>query len=113
MSGMENDKPLPIPEAMIATLREHYKRYRLSLVECPFKPGDLVTPRKGLNINNEGQPNIVLETRRNPEPFFSEPCSVANGRRNDIRVIGMSSRDHCAVFWVESFEYEPYTGPTD
>lgn len=108
--------PRPIPEAVVSELRDIYTRYSAG---CPFKPGDLVTPRKGYNTKGAGEPHIVLEVIDSPacnltppaEPFHAG--SHAFGRRYDMRVISLSDGEAYVAHWTEAWVYEPYTGPTD
>lgn len=112
MIGGSQDKeaPKPLPEAAVATLREAFDRYAAG---CPFKPGDLVTPRKGFNHGGAGDPSIVLEVPDEAvRPFdASDPRSTANhtfGARLDMRVATIQDGDVVA-YWDESWAFEPYS----
>lgn len=109
----------PIPEAVVSDLRDIYTRYAAG---CPFKPGDLVTPRKGYNSKGAGEPHIVLEVRDNatcdltPPAEPSDTTSCTFGRRLDIRVAYLAEGhrgQEYVTHWCESWVFEPYTGPTD
>lgn len=107
------EKPsLPIPEVQIATLREAFARYEAG---CPFKPGDLVTPRKGFGYTDDGVPHIVLEVVAEPIRVYDisslvRTCSTDFGERLDIRVISHRNDGDVAAFWQESWRLEPYDG---
>ena len=76
----------------------------------PFRIGDLVTPRKGGNIRNSGEPHIVVEVRE-AEPYFEGSCtSVSFGKRLTIRVAQIVNEVGAVCFWNEHHEYEPYLG---
>lgn len=100
-------------EAAVADLRADFQRYTAA---CPFRPGDLVTPRTGAGIRGRGNPQIVLEVLAEPLLDFTfgsdvrETSSALYARRLDMRVLMASDRGR-AAYWVESWEYEPYTGP--
>ena len=99
-------------EEQVIALRESFARYT---GPCPYKPGDFVTPRSGLNVHGDGTPCIVLEVRAEPEPAFtaSEPrdlCSSHYGMRADMRVLCFSGVEQTA-YWVESYAYECFDAP--
>ncbi len=104
------EKSHPLPEAVIETLKEHYERYRKMLGGCLFKPGDIVTPRPGLNMTDVGHPHIVLETRDAPEPFFHENGNSRDGMRADMRVMACAGGRTYVSFWMQSYECESYMG---
>lgn len=105
----EAEAPEPIAEAQVATLTEAYARYAAA---CPFKAGDLVTPRCGYGTHCVGKPHVVLEVISTPIRNFECPdprdrgCS-GYGSRMDIRV-ACFTRGTVAAFWGESWVYEPY-----
>lgn len=112
--GPEEDAPRasrPIDEAVIATLREIQERYSTG---CPFKPGDMVTPRKGYNLKHAGEPHIVLEVFSEPirfTPQSSDYGSTYYGSRLDMRVCclsGMRNTYDYVCFCSESWCYEPF-----
>lgn len=106
----------PLPEAQIATLREAFERYK---GECPFKPGDIVTPRKGYGYRDAGLPHIVLEVLNEPLRNFEVTESVGTsssgfGMKLDVRVACFTRDATVAAFWQESWCLEPYEGdPAD
>lgn len=68
----------PIPEAMIATLKELYDGYH------HFSPadGDLVTTRKGMGLDSEGLPMVVARTTQDQQserPVISVICWIHGG----------------------------------
>ena len=112
----EPPAPAPLPEAVVADLRELHERYRRG---CEFSPGDLVSPRRGYGITGEGKPHVVLEVRRpahaGPTPFPDDDCSAVGsplfGQRLDLRVatLATSRRErYVAAYWGESWKYEPW-----
>lgn len=112
LGGEEAERPSPpIPEALIATLRETLDRY---LKVCPFKVGDLVTPCAGFSLVGAGEPFIVTDTSErnmmNAIPRFDgNPASHAYGARIDMRVAHWLE-GHIIMHWVESWQFEKYTG---
>lgn len=110
--GQERDATNPVPEAQVATLSEAAERYAAG---CPFKPGDLVTPRKGFNLKGAGDPCVVVEVPEVPYRNFetSDPHDNGNpnyGGRLDVRILCFATGDVVA-YWGESWKLEPYTGP--
>ena len=106
----EDEGNRPLPEATVNDLRIAFANYGA----CNFKPGDLVTPRRGYNVKGAGEPHIVLEV---PEaPVFvtsvSEPNDIGShafGHRCNMRVACRMGQK-IAAFWVESYAFETYTG---
>lgn len=102
----------PIPEAQIEELKDICSRY---VAGCPFKVGDIVTPRRGYNIKGSGHPHIVIEVPAEPHRPFdviapSEAASHPYGARRDMRVVCMTDRGlSYSAFWAESWTFEPYT----
>ena len=111
--GEGDDEPVPMPPADIAciTLREIAETYQKP---CPFKVGDLVTPRRGYWVKGAGEPHVVVEVFDPPRRFFSqEDCEAVNtityGARLDMRVVCMSSHSRSIVAYCgESWGYEPF-----
>lgn len=102
------EKPKPLPEAQVMELQGIYHKYR----EPRFKPGDLVVIRRGGCRIDDDQPNIVLETRYDVEPDFTQSPSVdpacqLYGARHDIRIACLIQGVYGA-FWAESWYFEPY-----
>lgn len=106
------EAPRPLPEAIIANLREVQARYA---EPCPFKPGDIVTPRAGSSLRNAGEPHIILEVLETPhitlardyDPTISGSSSF--GQRLDVRFAALYGENY-APFWGESWMFETYTG---
>ena len=101
----EDDAPAPLPEAVIETLREHPANYT---APCPFKVGDLVTPRKGVNICDAGTPQIVVELMTDPKPVFLGGDSD-DGEVLTMRVMKFTGHGNYVCYWVEHWQYEPWT----
>jgi hypothetical protein len=102
----------PIPEAQVATLIEACERYRSP---CPFKVGDIVTPRVGLGYSDGGLPHVILEVADEPHRHFAptEGASIyasAFGSRLDVRVANFVKSGEIVAFWQESWRLEPWTG---
>lgn len=118
MAAMESDRsekkaPKTSPEVLSTNLRELADRYA---APCPFKVGDLVTPRADSDYVGEGEPQIVLEVLETPIRNFvtygskDSVHSQAYGVRLDVRV-GCEADGCLVAFWKESWKLEPYTGP--
>jgi hypothetical protein len=112
LGGGAKSAPDPLPEAQIATLQEAFTAYS---APCPFKPGDIVTPRATATYRDRGKPHVVLEVLNTPICNF-EPSSVEGGvfsggfgNRLDIRVAVLKD-GIVATFWNESWQHELYTG---
>jgi hypothetical protein len=109
----QSERPKILPEAAIMRLRELYDAF---IAENPFKPGDLVTVRPGVNRTGDGDPHIVLEVRA---PFAEirnfecvepgETGSCAFGQKLNIRVLCITG-DSAASYWMEHWMLELYTG---
>lgn len=105
----EMEAPKPLPEAVIADLRSKFDLYG----KQRFAPGDLVTPAKNSDMKGAGEPHIVLEVRSLPEPLFSDavrPGSNSYGVRLDMRIATRIPSGEIVAGWVESYQFEPYTG---
>ena len=107
----DEDPPRPCHEAQVMELRALAERYDAG---CPFKPGDLVTPRAGYNIYGAGEPHIVLETPFKPvRPWtINKPADIedyAFGERVDMRTACLAHGDYVA-FWAASWKFMPWTG---
>lgn len=97
------------PAMAAEALVEFQKSYAAFLVVCPFKVGDLITPRKGTSMKGAGKPHVVLEVIDRPAPHFTdEPGSTAFGRRFDVRVASFYGGD-MARHWVESIDFDRYS----
>ena len=112
-AGYDESAPRPLPEAVIATLREHAANY---MAPCPFKPGDLVTVRRGVGIRGAGEPAVVLETLA--EPVFTAVTTANNdwgsngfGARLNVRMLSLSDdNEDVTPHWIEHWRLEAYTG---
>jgi hypothetical protein len=111
----DESDPVPLPPADIVchTLQEVCETYQKP---CPYKPGDLVTPRRGYWIKGAGEPHIVVEVFDPPIRLITddveEAGSMMYGARFDIRVACMSNHTRNVVAFVaESWAYEPYNMP--
>lgn len=95
--------------AVVMDLREIAERYN---APCPFKAGDLVTPRSDSNLKGVGEPHIVIEVASEPIRFLPsnevhDIGSMHFGARLDIRTA--TKVDGTVVcHWGESFSFEPY-----
>lgn len=101
----EEKVPTP-PDVLAHTLKEICARYSAG---NPFKRGDLVTPRAGYGVKDEGRPHIVLDvfwpTREIPAEYHG-----GDARWPDMRVV-CESRGDIVTFLGESWTYEKYQGP--
>jgi uncharacterized protein YodC (DUF2158 family) len=109
--------PRPMQQAQVLELFRRCRDYQNAAVKTtfPFKVGDLVTPRKGVNIINEGEPHIVLEIDLAAEAVWGEPSQLGHpawGARPNIRVMGLSNDGSYICWWVEAFEFEPWLTQT-
>lgn len=102
------DQAAILPEAAIETLKEVAARY---VADCPFKVGDIVTPRRGFSVRGAGRPNVVLEVIgapiRNFVTFEPDHTGLNSfGRKIDMRVV--EADGNIRAFWVESWAFEAY-----
>jgi len=97
----------PLPEAQIATLREASAAYQ---ARCPFKVGDIVTPRPTSIYDHKGIPHVVLEVAPVAIRTFEPGNCYAHsfGSRLDIRV-GVLIGGEVVAFWQESWQHQLYT----
>lgn len=97
------------PAAVVMDLREAAALYATSVASCPYKIGDIVTPRQHFTVKGAGEPHIVVDMVADVSPLFDsgEPGSNAWGKRIDMRIIQMSNGNRVS-HWVESFEFELY-----
>lgn len=97
------------PAMAAEALVEFQNSYAAFLVGCPFKVGDLITPRRGTVVKGAGKPHVVLEVREKPEPNFAgEDGTVGFGSRNDVRVASFHGNT-IARHWVESVDFDRYS----
>lgn len=96
------------PAMAAELLVDHQREYAEFLKGCPFKVGDIVTPRANSITTNSGKVHVVLELRSaNPPDFHGEVGTVEYGRRHDMRVAAFYG-DTIARHWVESIDFEPF-----
>lgn len=119
LAGMEDrnqDQPsarATPPDVLCITLREIADRYA---EPCPFKVGDLVTARACYNVQDAGEPCVVLEVLKAPVRNFdctedqTDIASMSFGAKIDVR-IAKEMRGEIVSYWHESWTLEPYTGP--
>lgn len=103
-------KSRPIDEAQVMELEALYARY---IAPCPFKPGDLVTPRPNSNYTDNGIPHIVLEVAEQPIRLFhaNDPHDISAhsfGPRLDVRVAIIADGERMVAFWQESWQLEAW-----
>ena len=105
------DTPRILPQAAIMRMRETADHYAEMLKGPRFKIGDIVTPRADANMKGDGDPHLVLETRR-AEPDFGVggEGSCAFGCRYDMRVLSVPDNENVVAHWVESYTFELWTG---
>lgn len=94
---MRGEKITLLPEAQVEQLLQLQKAYAKG---CPFKPGDVVTPKRGTTINNQGEPHVVLAV------FDTSDYDKTNFLRIDIRVVCFASNEIVTAFLGESWNYE-------
>lgn len=106
----QEKKPRPLDEAQIMELQALFSRYT---EPCPFKPGDLVTPRANANYTDRGVPHIVIEVADQPIRNFTtedvhDIASHAFGCRLDVRVAVIADGERTVAFWQESWQLEAW-----
>lgn len=102
-----------IEKAQGQTTVDMLRSWAASYGSCPFKAGDLVTPRKGAGMHGEGDPHVVLEALAEPVFFQSHEDASAYsastwGARVDVRVLHVNDSGHVHAHWGESWLYEPW-----
>lgn len=108
MGSAHGEPPRPCDEAVVDELRQLLRQYRDSREGCPFQIGDLITPRRGRNLKQQGRPHIVLEVLDPPiRPVVRGP--IDHGARFDLRVACWINGDYVALL-VESWQYERWQG---
>lgn len=118
ITGGNEEKPArPLPEAEIMELAGIAERYGSA---CPFKRGDIITPRRNSNYCDAGVPHVVIEVIDPPARSFmiNDPsaCSSSNyAHRMDLRVVSFQParvdgqvRWNAMPFYVESWAFEPF-----
>lgn len=95
-------------DAQVMRLKEYAERYD---EPCPYKVGDIVTPRSDVCLRGAGNPHVVLEVRKTPiHNFTDRPGTIDYGTRHDMRVAFFVDNDDIVTLWQESHMYEPYEG---
>lgn len=107
----EDDAPKMLPEAQVMELRDFLDRYTIT---CPFKRGDLVTPRKSATVKGDGLPHIVIEVLA--EPIVPQAHAVGDYGSNAMTrrlTMDVASIRRGSIFrhYVDHNEFEPYRGP--
>lgn len=94
-------------DAQIMRLKEFADRYN---DPCPFKTGDIITPRPDVCLRGAGNPHVVLEVRKTPIHNFTDarPGTIDYGTRHDIRVAFFVDNDDMVTLWQESHMYEEW-----
>lgn len=99
------------PEVRVKRLIELQQRHALRHAEeCPFKPGDLVTPMANC-MYSAGETCVVLEVleRELVSPVIFEPVgSIGFGMQPDIRVAAIPNGQTPLVYWVESWMWDRF-----
>jgi len=87
-------------------MKSHAMDYMRCKTECPFKPGDIVTPKDGTQLRYRGLPWVVLEVYDNPIYVETENHSSSEyGQRLDIRTAVRLS-DNLVEFANSSWQFE-------
>lgn len=106
--GQTEDQPRPLHEAQIMELQGAFEAFDKG---CPFKPGDLVTPRTNSPYTHAGEPHIVLEVADQPFRILGndvqETSNTKFGSRLDVRV-AIVEDGMIIPFWQESWQLEAY-----
>lgn len=93
-------------EAQVMRLKEFADRYA---EPCPYKVGDIVTPRPDVCLRGAGNPHMVIEVRETPiRDFTGRPGTQDYGTRHDMRVAFFVDNEDIVTLWQESHMYEPY-----
>lgn len=108
-SDQEDKKPSrPLPEAQVMELTDYLSRYKKP---CPFKVGDLVTPRANSFMRNAGDPHIVIEVLSMPRRIWDdkEPSSMINGMILDMRIAMINDGGSLVSFTVSSVDFQSWS----
>lgn len=98
--------PEPILEARMMELRESAERYAQ---KCPFKVGDVVTPRLNASLRHTGKPHVVIEVFDEPYRSWEGETSTPNfGALYDLRVMALNDLNQIVVWSGESWHYEAW-----
>lgn len=94
--------PRPLVDAQISTLRELCDSYTAPI---QFKPGQIVSTRKGVNQKFVGQPMIVVEVSQSNPRTFDQIGGWTHGARSEVRCLVLSSdNENYVPFWFDRFE---------
>ncbi len=110
MRDEESPRPKIHPEGQIARMRELAPRFT---APCPFKVGDLVTPRKDGIVKGCGDPCLIVQINNagtEPDFRFGTVASPTYGAIPDIRILHVKEGGNCVSAWMYSTEYDLYTG---
>lgn len=107
-----NDYGVTLPTmGQLANLRELLSVYTdMKEDGCPFKVGDIVTPRPSSTIRGSGFPHVVIEVIK-PELHFNATKAQSDihfGQRVDIRIMCHVADETVASYWGESWQYMPF-----
>lgn len=99
------DATVPIDE-QLARLGEAGARY-FRHIDCPYKQGDLITPRADSVYPHAGMPHLVLETCDEVDPLWADlhAGTIRDGALFNIRV-GVWRNGSMAAFWGESWYFD-------
>lgn len=96
-------------DAVLADLEELKTLY---LADCPYKVGDVITPRKGSPQRGRGVPYVVVEVFDQPvrrawggDEIIGSPIEYS---KLDLRVLSITGSGCRAPWMVESWMYEPW-----
>lgn len=99
--------PRPSHEIALTTIKEWAADYNKV-----WKVGDIVTPKTGSHLKDNGYPHIVVEVLDRDsalEPGDEEHTSSPGfGQRLDTRVMSIARTDTVLCWWVESWVLEEY-----
>lgn len=106
------DDTVPIKQ-QLGHLHEAAERY-FAHIDCPFKQGDLVTPRADSIYPHAGLPHVVLEVLDEIEPLWADiHCNTTrDGALLNMR-IGVWRNGSMAAFWGESWQFEWFRNETE
>lgn len=99
--------PEPCVEARLMELEAAGARYDSP---CPFKVGDVVTPRVNSALRHSGKPHRVVEVYAEPHRSWNGEASLPQfGARYDMRVMAMNDFHQIIVWSAESWVYEKWS----
>ena len=105
----EDMAPPTPPDVLAYTLKQVAANYA---APCPFKAGDLVTPRRGYNTKGVGLPHVVLEVLASPKVVW-ENDNVGSPHHGAVWTIRVACEvgGNIMAYWMHHYTVEPYTGP--